>query len=434
MIKDQHIISALLTDTEEDAIKFYSLKRSGYEFSQNWFEWIESHFEKYNRLPNLLTFQEHFKFFEKAETPEPWIYYVREAEEIQKKRFIDRKLATIPAISSSEEQLQAIFNFKNAFLQKFDNREEVSIQDHITNDIFLYKNRRDRQIKGIPFIFEELFQNSSNILPGESAFIVAPFKNYKTFVLMMQIVKMATTNNEMVTNGYDDILVYTYELTPEAFRNRIYCIAAKIDWRKYCNNEVTDEELERMYRIVNGEDVIYDFYIKGAKETITIPGLKRKITILQGKEDIASIELDLHRYKPVLLCLDAPYAGASAVNHSAFADVVHKLVRVVKGNPNDKDPLRVPCIVTWQKNREGSVGGTVVVEQQADYVITYSREQDTTQKTESGNPVLTNVLNVSLSSARNVADQRTTKYVFSWEKMDVVSSTDPMFDRYVDTL
>lgn len=314
--------------TEEDFI--------GYEKE---FNFIEDHYERYNKIPDEITFRDHFPDFELIEVNESDEFIIsslREQTLYEKTASVVQEAAELLK-TDSNEAVEFLKNKLEIELQPqyiFHDEEIIeSVDDRVTNSEFVNQNKANWFI---PTGFREIDEDINGFQRGEEFVVLFARTNQgKSWVLEA----ICTHITEMgFTVGY-----FSPEMSVKDLGYRFDTLHGNIS-----NNMI------RLGRF--NDEYTLDDYSKYAEETKKLSGkfyvtkpkdFARKVTVSKLRNWIKSRKLDILAIDGITYLTDERYKRGDSKTIS--------LTNISEDLMGLSEEMRIPIIVVVQANRGGIV-------------------------------------------------------------------------------
>lgn len=290
---DRHLIVGLLYPDDmplTDRVRL--LATSGHQFADTnsaVLSYILKHLETYpNRPPARETVEEKFPNFNFDASPEPYQFYLREAIELRKERYVKDNLGNIERILASgniQDAMDAFIMSAREFESVDLNSQDVDVRAQVDVTMEEYRKRRESgDTSGIMLGLSVIDRDTNGVQPGDFWVIVARPRSFKTWLLCRTFA--------MVSQQIDGpVLFFSKEMTKHQIHQRVQAIVGGVSFSLLRRYKLDDEALDRI------ADRLRAFTAKA---------------VIVGKDtrdryDVAYIKSKIIEYSPKLALVDGLY-------------------------------------------------------------------------------------------------------------------------------
>lgn len=205
-----------------------------------------------------------------------------------------------------------------------------------------YKKTKEADgVTGIPWPWDSLTEESLGMQPGELIIWYGRHKTMKTWMALYAGVNAYLAHDKRV-------LVFTWEMPPEALLFRAASIMAGIDYRKWRKSQLSEREEAGVFCLL---DKLRDME-KDAINRRDKPSLVVCTTVGEAGGGVVGVRHKIEEYMPDLVVIDGVYnmRDDRDKKRSMKWHPQANIIRDVQQTAND---YKIPIIVTTQANRTG---------------------------------------------------------------------------------
>lgn len=248
-----------------------------------------------------------------------------------------KKSAPAVAKAAPSERVELVQDFVSDFVQLSfqvgDQTHQVTVGEGMRRIMQTYERRKaGTGGVGLKLGYEEIDQHTGGVQDGELAIMAAGPKQGKSY----QLARSALTEFEAGAC----VALYTLENSVDMTMERVICMAANVDYRRWQRGQATEDEELRV-------QLYWDERIKGNEDRFNIihplPGESTPAAMVKRAHVLGADRL----YIDQLTFIEHPNP-ARKPRHEIIRDILHELKSLISAGSS---PL--PCLLAHQINREG---------------------------------------------------------------------------------
>lgn len=271
---EREVISKVLAEATLSELLDRRITEEFFEDDKNAevFEFIHSHWTKYGKVPDLVTFKASFPSLRLPDVPEPLEYYL---DGLQEQR---RYQTLLEGIASTKRHLEdgdldEVTSILNTTLSQANQEgsvsRDVNAAETMIGDLVEYKSKKDRELLGLSTGFTVIDYATLGIQSEQFILIAGPQGSGKSTIAQ----KIAVN----IFNLERAVLYIGFEQSTDELKARFHSMSAKVSHRRLVLGKLTTDEEKRYVRnakaISDGEFII----VGDPSGTVTLSGIASKI-------------------------------------------------------------------------------------------------------------------------------------------------------------